>query len=490
MLQRDGMKGDGMRVRMLAALASIVLVGSAASIVAMPQVSAVAATDRARPVDPKIIGYDWWYEGDLVRAWFGWSLNAAGDVNGDGYQDIIVAAYRYKTFFPQDGKIFVFYGSPAGLSTTPDWTAIGKWNGALLGHSVAPAGDVNGDGYDDIVVGVPSPKGNGGHGWAYAYYGSANGLSAEPDWMVEGPQAAAWFGRTVGGPGDVNGDGYEDVVVGAPHWDNGQNDEGRAYLYLGSPTGLETTEAWVTESDQQGALYGRWVGSTGDVNGDGYDDVAVGAHFYDADQADEGRVFVYYGSPTGLSTTVDWIADGNQRRGWFGRAVSTAGDVNGDGYDDLLVGAPKYDGDFLNSGASFIFFGSATGLSPTPNWVTYVDQAEAWYGRRLNCALDVNGDGYSDVVIGAPNYDDGGLEDTGRTYVFYGSATGPSTTPDWVKQYDQDDGWFGRAVSSAGDVNADGYDEILVGAPNYSQPQFHQGAAYVFYGSADGLPPP
>src|SRR5439155_2106382 len=123
------------------------------------------------------------------------------------------------------------------------------------------------------------------------------------DWMVEGPQAQAWFGRTVGNAGDVNGDGYDDVVVGAPHWDNGENDEGRAYLYLGSPTGLETTEAWVTESNQVGALYGRWVGSTGDVNGDGYDDVAVGAHFYDGDQPDEGRVFVYYGSPTGLSTT-------------------------------------------------------------------------------------------------------------------------------------------------------------------------------------------
>jgi hypothetical protein len=479
-----------MKLCLLACLVAMVLVGSATSIVAATPVRAAAATTRTRSVDPRIVGFDWSFVGDQARAWFGWSLNTAGDVNSDGYEDIIVAAYRYKTFFPQDGKIFVFYGSPSGLSNAPDWTAIGAWNGALLGHSVAPAGDVNGDGYDDIVVGVPSPKGNGGNGWAYAYYGSADGLSAEPDWTVTDPQAASWYGRTVGGPGDVNGDGYDDVVVGAPHWDNGEHDEGRAYMYLGSAIGLETTPVWVTESNQADSLYGRWVGSTGDVNGDGYDDMAVGAHFYDGDQLDEGRVFVFYGSATGLSTTADWIADGNQVRGWFGRAVSTAGDVNGDGYDDLMVGAPKYDGDFLNSGATFIFFGSVTGLSPTPDWTTYVDQADAWYGRRLNTAGDVNGDGYSDVVSGAPNYDDGGLVDSGRTYVFYGSATGPSTTADWIKLYDQDKGWFGRAVSSAGDVDGDGYDEVLIGAPNYTAPEFHQGAAYVFYGSKQGLPNP
>src|SRR5439155_9729731 len=125
----------GMKACALAGLVSIVLACSTASIVAMPLANADAATHRARPVDPSIVGFDWWSAGDQARAWYGWSLNNAGDVNSDGYQDIIVAAYRYKTFFPQDGKIFVYYGSPSGPSATPDWTAIGGWNGALLGHS-------------------------------------------------------------------------------------------------------------------------------------------------------------------------------------------------------------------------------------------------------------------------------------------------------------------------------------------------------------------
>jgi FG-GAP repeat protein len=284
----------------------------------------------------------------------------------------------------------------------------------------------------------------------------------------------------------VNGDGYDDVIVGAPHFDDGQTDEGGAWVFLGSATGLSQTPAWSAESDQQGSLFGRWVGSAGDVNGDGYDDVIVGAHFYDDDQPNEGRAFVYDGSANGLSSTPDWIADGNQANAWFGRAVSSAGDVNHDGYDDVIVGAPKFDNDQANEGRAFGFYGSPAGLSPTPNWIAEADQADAWYGRRVSRAGDVNADGYDDVIIAAPNYDTAN-PDGGKVFIYYGSSAGLEQAPAWTPQLDQDHAWFGRSVSTAGDVNGDGFDDVIIGAPQYDDGQKDEGAAWVFEGSAEGL---
>ena len=119
-------------------------------------------------------------------------------------------------------------------------------------------------------------------------------------WTAESDQANAWLGWSAGTAGDVNGDGYADVIVGAPYYDNGQTDEGRAYVYHGSAAGLSTSAAWTAESDQAGARFGWWVGTAGDVNGDGYADVIVGARTYDNGQIDEGRVFVYHGGAAGL----------------------------------------------------------------------------------------------------------------------------------------------------------------------------------------------
>jgi sulfite reductase alpha subunit-like flavoprotein len=141
----------------------------------------------------------------------------------------------------------------------------------------------------------------------------------------------------------VNGDGYSDVIVGAPYYDNGQTNEGRAYVYHGSATGLSTSSAWTAESNQSYAYFGRLVASAGDVNGDGYSDVIVGAHAYDNGQNNEGRAYVYHGSATGLSTSFAWTAESNQTDAYFGWSVASAGDVNGDGYSDVIVGARAYD---------------------------------------------------------------------------------------------------------------------------------------------------
>jgi hypothetical protein len=296
-----------------------------------------------------------------------------------------------------------------------------------------------------------------------------------------------WFGRRVNTAGDVNGDGYDDVIVGGPYDDDGtQTDEGMAFAYYGSASGLSTIADWTAEGNQAHALFGRDANTAGDVNGDGYADVIVGAHFYDGHLQNEGAAFAYYGSASGLSPTPAWRALGGQRYSWLGRSVSTAGDVNGDGFDDVIVGAPKYTNDQIHEGRAFVFVGSAAGLNLTASWTGEANQAAAWYGRSVANAEDTNGDGYADVIVGAPNYDYL-VSDAGREFVYYGSADGVSLSAQWKATGDQDHGWFGRAVATAGDVNGDGYADVITGAPQYDDGQTDEGAAFAYYGSVDGL---
>jgi hypothetical protein len=162
---------------------------------------------------------------------------------------------------------------------------------------VASAGDVNADGYSDVIVGAYGyDNGQSNEGGAFVYLGSASGLSASARWTGESDQADADFGYRVASAGDVNGDGYSDVIVGADSYDNGQSQEGRAFVYLGSASGLLPTAAWTAESDQAGAFFGCSVASAGDVNADGYSDVIAGACWFNHDQNGEGRTFVYYGN--------------------------------------------------------------------------------------------------------------------------------------------------------------------------------------------------
>jgi hypothetical protein len=430
---------------------------------------------------------DWIAESDQAFAAFGNWVSSAGDVNGDGYSDVIVGARYYDNGQTDEGRAYVYHGSATGLSTTPDWTAESDQNGAYFGHSVSAAGDVNGDGYSDVIVGAQYyDNGQTDEGRAYVYHGSVTGLSTTPDWTTESDQAGALLAGSVSAAGDLNGDGYADVIVGAHAYDNGQTDEGRAYVYHGSVAGLSVNPNWTAESDQTGACFGLSVSAAGDLNGDGYADVIVGAPYYDNGQTDEGRAYVYHGSVTGLSTAPDWTAESDQADAAFAHCVSVAGDVNGDGYSDVIVGAPLYDNGQTDEGRAYVYHGSAAGLAATPDWTAESDQANAWFGFTVSGAGDVNGDGYSDVIVGAPFYDNGET-DEGRAYVYHGSATGLSATPDWIAESDQADAYFGAALSTAGDVNGDGYSDVIVGAHSYDNGQTNEGRAYVYHGSATGL---
>jgi hypothetical protein len=226
----------------------------------------------------------------------------------------------------------------------------------------------------------------------------------------------------VGTAGDVNGDGYADVIVGANHYDKGQNDEGAAFVYHGSAAGLNTTPDWTAESNQADALFGYSVGTAGDVNGDGYVDEIVGAWLYRNGQIDEGAAFVYHGSAAGLNTTSDWTAESDQVSAFFGISVGTAGDVNGDGYADAIVGATFYDNGQIDEGAAFVYHGSAAGLSSTPSRRAESNQASASFGNSVGTAGDVNGDSYAEVIVGAPRHDRG-QTDEGVVFVWRGRAS-------------------------------------------------------------------
>jgi hypothetical protein len=405
---------------------------------------------------------DWTAVGEATNNSFSYSLASAGDVNGDGYADLVVGAAGYNSAL---GKVYVYYGSPSGLSITANWSAVGEAINNFFGLQVASAGDVNGDGYADLVVGANGY--NNSTGKAYVYHGSANGLSLTADWSVVGEAPNYYFGLSVASAGDVNGDDYADLVVGAIGFDSLK---GKVYIYHGSPGGLSLTADWSAIGEATLNYFGQSVASAGDVNGDSYDDLVVGA--YEASGI-KGKVYVYHGSSGGLNSTADWSAVGEVAGNQFGYSVASAGDVNGDGFADLAIGALNYNG----TGKAYVYHGTASGLSATADWSAVGEASGNQFGRSVASAGDVNGDGYTDLIVGAPVYN----SSTGKAYVYHGSAGGLSLTAGWSAGGETTNNIFGLSVASAEDVNGDGYADLAVGAPYNNN---FTGKAYVYHGSA------
>ena len=429
-------------------------------------------------------------ENNQANALMGYSVSGAGDVNGDGYSDVIVGAHNYDNGESNEGAAFIYHGSASGISPVANTMLESNQVNAYMGYSVSSGGDVNGDGYADVIVGsYRYDNGQSNEGVAFVYHGSASGVSTTIASLLESNQASASFGRCVSGAGDVNGDGFSDVIVGAYYYDNGQTNEGAAFVYHGSPAGVILPAADTLESNQAHARMGSSASSAGDVNGDGYADVIVGCYGYDNGHSNEGAAFVYHGSASGVSTTIASLLEINQASAFFGGSVSSAGDVNGDGYSDVIVGADRYDNGQTDEGGAFVFHGSTSGISTTFATQTESDQAYANMGCSASCAGDVNEDGFSDVIVGAYRYDDGEV-DEGAAFLFYGSGSGIINTISPVTQYesDQANAYFGRSVKSAGDVNGDGYPDLIMGAYGYDNGQTDEGAAFVYQGfSVEGL---
>lgn len=447
-------------------------------------------------------------ESDTASAALGYSVASAGDVNGDGYADVIVGAPFYADGEMNEGAALIFLGGMSGIpSGDPNSAhAVIESNeiGALFGASVASAGDVNMDGYDDVVVGAPLyANGEASEGAAFVFLGSASGVVAsdlgDAHATVEGNQIGAGMGLCVSGAGDVDMDGYDDLLVAANLYDSGETNEGAAFLWHGSASGIVGTgpgDADVQlESDQLGAQLGAVAGA-GDVNGDGYADVILGSQSYDAGEVDEGAAFVFLGSAGGLVGTTPATAhaqlESDLTGALFGWVVSGAGDVDMDGYDDVIVGAPLYANGESSEGGAFVFLGSASGVASADAGTAHAalesNQAGAQLGRGAAGAGDVNGDGYADVIAGAPNYTNGESGE-GAAFVFVGSASGVTagdpTGALAQLEADQAGAAMGWRVAGAGDVDADPGAEVIVGARLFSAGESNEGAAFVYRG-----PPP
>ncbi|MCX7045426.1 MAG: integrin alpha [Candidatus Sumerlaeota bacterium] len=456
----------------------------------------VDAANAAYPitVDPTITAPNWSVDGEQASGGLGWALGPAGDVNGDGYADVLITAHGYDTGVAGGGRVFLYYGSSTGLASTPGWIANGSEADYALGRGATTAGDVNGDGYSDVMIS------SGAYIWGddstpikgrvHIWYGSptgpkANATPANADWMVEGAQVGEVFGFSCAAAGDINKDGYGDVIISSPYYDTSYANEGKIYVYCGSPTGLATSPAWTVQGDQSNAHFGFSVSGAGDVNGDGYPDIIVGAPDYDNGQLDAGRAYVFYGSASGLPATASKIYNGDQASGYFGWSVACAGDVNKDGYSDVIISAVNYDNGQLDEGRVYGYYGSAAGLPAAASWMVESNQEGANLGTCVSSAGDFNGDGYSDVLVGA--YRANSYE--GEAFVFFGSPSGLAATGTVIPNPEHVGSRFGWRVAGVGDVNHDGADDVIVGAFCYpAGGLINAGRAYAYYGAGPAKP--
>lgn len=351
-------------------------------------------------------------------------------------------------------------GSGTGAPSSPVWQFVVGARSAPVDTSWGTVADFNGDGYADLVLGVALA------GTVHIHPGSASGVSTTAT-ILHAPGDSHAFGAAVASGGDLNGDGYADLVVGGPNAVDGPS--GQVYVYRGGAAGLNSTPMTTLVSSPPGFVYsglGEFVASAGDVNGDGYADLAAG----------DGRgVLIYLGGASGPSPTPSVLSDLSPAT-HFGSPFGSVGDVNGDGYADFFVGASGWiRGGAPDPGHVFVYLGSAVGLNTFPT--TTLSEADDLFGQRTAIADDVNGDGYADLVSGSQY---------GNTvYVYLGGRTGLSTTSTRLTGPSRTFN-FGDSVASAGDTNGDGYADLVVEDPGYGG-SYDGGHAFVCLGGPTGL---
>jgi hypothetical protein len=330
-------------------------------------------------------------------------------------------------------------------------------------------GDVNGDGYYDVVATAAAWDNGARRGRVYLYYGGKN-MDVIPDKIFTGEAKGDYFGDGCG-VGDVNGDGYDDVLVGAPCFSVGAED-GRVYVFHGGPDMDEKADLILEGESGTGGYYGIDIG-VGDLNKDGYDDVVVTALKMNSGR---GRAYLYYGGKP-MDATCDLTFDGENDNDWFGRTVFLDdGDVNGDHYPDLLIQARNYPGG-KNRGRIYLYYGGNSMDNICDKTFTGENDHDE-FGEG-NCLIDIDNDGFCDVIIGADHWP-AGNKIQGRIYVYWGSKDMDVLAD---KTFSVEPGSIHRAVWGGvvygGFFNNDVFGDILTGAWGYNK---LSGRAYIYYG--------
>lgn len=392
---------------------------------------------------------------------FGHAIAAVGDVDGDGRGDLLVGMPRYSGTFEEEGWVGLYLGKSVGIEKTPAWTMTGGQAFAHFGHAVAGLGDVDGDGRSDFAVGAPGYSRGAEHeGIVYVWLGLPTETSIP--WSREGVEVQARFGTSLTGVGDVDADGHADLLIGAP----GLGEQGQVELYRGTPNGPDNFSDWHMEGAALGyGALGYRMAQAFDTQGDGFSDFLV--------HTDTSTLLFFGDESKSISRDPDAIlGPGLGSLGDVDNSGQTAllpgllpaGDVNGDGYADAIA---------LDhvEGRVALLAGSPSGLLPTPIRVGDCDCAEG--PRVVVAAGDLDGDGMSDIAIGAP--------DISRIEIWRGRFSGLASTPDLVMPGLQ-------IVASAGDVNGDGHADLLA-ASVAAATEFPESGdrAVLFLGSEDGF---
>jgi hypothetical protein len=377
------------------------------------------------------------------------SWGSTPDVNGDGVADVVVASNDRP-------KLYVYHSPVAGSAVTPTAIIETIADVNVVRPNLATAGDVNGDGWGDVVVQVGGPRDNGA---AAVLLGGSSGLDRGRVVLFLTPSDVF---RTTGG-GDLNRDGFADIMVWSPN---------RLDVFLGGPAGPRPNPSATITLPSDTDVFGGAARFVGDTDGDGFEDAVVGVP-----NRERGSVYVYRGSPHGLlPIPVTTLAEPLPASG-FGSAVG-AGDLNGDGHPDLVVGAPSVDD---GRGRVFVYYGGASGFSTTPS-LTLAPPERPFrggaFGYPVEVVGDLNGDGFEELVVSAIPSEE--------LYVFAGRPTGLDSAP--AVTVPEPSGMttnFGNALAGARDMNGDGISDFLVG--DYSASDF-RGQVHLYLGAMDNLP--